>query len=285
MLYIVATPIGNLGDISQRALEILSECDLIAAEDTRRTQKLLSYYQIRKPLLSYHEHNKISRGPVLIEKLLKGESIALVSDAGTPGISDPGADLIQLATEQGIPVTMAPGPVAGIMALVLSGLPAERFVFEGFIGTENKKRTAFSKQIAAETRTTILYEAPHRLLKTLQLLEEAAGGRRIAVCRELTKTHEEIRRGTASDHLAYFTENEPRGEFVLVIEGAILSDTAAGNGSSTATSEDVYRITEEILEESSGIGKKEALKEAAARLNLSKNQAYTLYEEAKKSLN
>lgn len=285
MLYIVATPIGNLGDISQRALEILSECDLIAAEDTRRTQKLLSYYQIRKPLLSYHEHNKISRGPVFIEKLLQGENIALVSDAGTPGISDPGADLIRLATEQGIPVTMAPGPVAGIMALVLSGLPAERFVFEGFIGTDNKKRAAFSKQIAAETRTTILYEAPHRLLKTLQLLAEAVGGRRIAVCRELTKTHEEIRRGTASDHLSYFTENEPRGEFVLVIEGAILSDMAAGNGSSTATSEDVYRITEEILEESSGIGKKEALKEAAARLNLSKNQAYALYEEAKQAHN
>ena len=285
MLYIVATPIGNLGDISQRALAILSECDLIAAEDTRRTQKLLSYYQIRKPLLSYHEHNKISRGPVLIEKLLQGENIALVSDAGTPGISDPGADLIRLATEQGIPVTMAPGPVAGIMALVLSGLPAERFVFEGFIGTDNKKRAAFSKQIAAETRTTILYEAPHRLIKTLQLLAEAVGGRRIAVCRELTKTHEEIRRGTASDHLSYFTENEPRGEFVLVIEGAILSDMAAGNGSGTATSEDVYRITEEILEESSGIGKKDALKEAAARLNLSKNQAYALYEEAKQARN
>ena len=150
MLYVVATPIGNLGDLSVRAREILSSCDLIAAEDTRRTQKLLTHFQIRKPLISYYEHNKASRGPLLLEKLRSGQTIALVSDAGTPGISDPGADLIRAAVAEDLPVSMAPGPVAGIMALVLSGLPTERFVFEGFIGTDRKSREAFAEMIASE---------------------------------------------------------------------------------------------------------------------------------------
>lgn len=283
MLYVVATPIGNLGDISARALEILSGCDLIAAEDTRHTQKLLSHFQIKRPLISYYEHNKASRGPMLLEKLQRGETIALVSDAGTPGISDPGADLVKAAAEAGIPVSMAPGPVAGIMALVLSGLPTDKFVFEGFIGTENKNRMEFAKMIAAEKRTVVLYEAPHRLLKTLELLREAVPGRQTAVCRELTKTYEEIRRGTPAEQIAYFTAQEPRGEFVIVIEGA--GGELAGE---TVSPEEVYQKTERILKEALDGGlrksKNEALKEAATELGISKNQAYAMYEERKETL-
>ncbi len=284
MLYVVATPIGNLGDISNRALEILSSCDLIAAEDTRRTQKLLAHFQIKKPLISYYEHNKVSRGPMLLEKLRSGETIALVSDAGTPGISDPGADLIRAAAEDGIPVSMAPGPVAGIMALVLSGLSTEKFVFEGFVGTDRQKREEFAKMIAGERRTTVLYEAPHRLVKTLELLHEAAPGRRTAVCRELTKTYEEIRRGTPEEHLAYFTAQEPRGEFVIVIEGALPDEP----GKTAVAPETVYQKTEAILKAAADAGerkgKNDALKEAANALGLSKNQAYAMYEEIKRTL-
>lgn len=280
MLYVVATPIGNLGDLSVRAREILSSCDLIAAEDTRRTQKLLTHFQIRKPLVSYYEHNKASRGPLLLEKLRSGQTIALVSDAGTPGISDPGADLIRAAVAEDLPVSMAPGPVAGIMALVLSGLPTERFVFEGFIGTDRKSREAFAEMIASEKRTVILYEAPHRLIKTLELLNAAASGRRLAVCRELTKAHEEIRRGTPAELLACFTEQEPRGEFVIVVEGAPQERPAAA-----ASAETVYQITEKIINDAAAAGcvikKSDALKEAAARLGISKNQAYALYEDGK----
>lgn len=284
MLYIVATPIGNLGDISARALEILSTCDLIAAEDTRHTQKLLAHFQIRKPLISYYEHNKAARAPLLLEKLRSGETVALVSDAGTPGISDPGADLIRAAAAEGIPVTMAPGPVAGIMALVLSGLPTDKFVFEGFIGTERRKREAFAEMIAAEKRTVVIYEAPHRLLKTLELLESAASGRQIAVCRELTKTYEEIRRGTPAEQIAHFHAQEPRGEFVIVIAGATLPEDATQE---PAAPETLYERTEQIIREAAAAGnaksKKEALKEAAQELGLSRNQAYALYEAVKRA--
>lgn len=286
MLYVVATPIGNLGDISNRALETLLSCDIIAAEDTRHTQKLLTHFQIKKPLISYYEHNKASRGPVLMEKLQSGANIALVSDAGTPGISDPGADLIKEASEAGIPVTLIPGPVAGIMALVLSGISTDKFVFEGFIGTDNKKRADFAKLISTEKRTVIIYEAPHRLLKTLKLLEEAAAGRKIAVCRELTKTYEEIRRANAAEHIKHFTENPPKGEFVLVIEGAPDGVTAADDNIRPET---VYVETEEIMKKALESGerksKNEALKEAAKKLNLSRNDAYAMYEEAKDALN
>ena len=202
MLYLVATPIGNLGDITIRALEILRQADLIAAEDTRRTMKLLNHYEIRTPVVSYYEHNKIVRGRELIEKLRSGLNIALVSDAGTPGISDPGADLVRLAAENEIPVSMAPGPAAGIMALVLSGFSTDRFVFEGFISRETKERQAFADRIRIEKRTVILYEAPHRLLRTLEFLADLLGpDRKIAICRELTKVFEEIRRGNAHSHL------------------------------------------------------------------------------------
>ena len=281
MLYVVATPIGNLGDISQRALEILENCDVVAAEDTRHTQKLLSHFNIKKPLISYYEHNKIARGPLLLEKLRNGENIALVSDAGTPGISDPGADLIKAATDEGLEVTMIPGPVAGIMALVLSGLPTDKFVFEGFIGTDNKKRHEFAEMIATEMRTVIIYEAPHRLLKTLEFLEEIIQDRRIVVCRELTKTHEEVLRGTAKEHITHFTENEPRGEFVLVIEGS-KEKTSRGLIEET-TAEDIFNKFNELSEKytSEGVRRKknDIIKEVAVFFNIPKNQAYDMYEE------
>ena len=281
MLYVVATPIGNLGDISQRALEILENCDIVAAEDTRHTQKLLSHFNIKKPLISYYEHNKVAREPLLIEKLTNGENIALVSDAGTPGISDPGADLIKAATDAGIEVSMIPGPVAGIMALVLSGLPTDKFVFEGFIGTDNKKRQEFADMIVAETRTVIIYEAPHRLLKTLEFLEKNVCNRKIAVCRELTKTHEEVLRGTAAEHIIHFTENEPRGEFVLVIEGA--DKNSSRTEAAIVTAQDVYDKFNEISKDSLNKGlrrkKNDIIKEVAASFNIPKNQAYDMYEE------
>ncbi|MBR5786725.1 MAG: 16S rRNA (cytidine(1402)-2'-O)-methyltransferase [Clostridia bacterium] len=281
MLYVVATPIGNLGDISQRALEILENCDIVAAEDTRHTQKLLSHFNIKKPLISYYEHNKVAREPLLIEKLTNGENIALVSDAGTPGISDPGADLIKAATDAGIEVSMIPGPVAGIMALVLSGLPTDKFVFEGFIGTDNKKRQEFADMIVAETRTVIIYEAPHRLLKTLEFLEKNVCNRKIAVCRELTKTHEEVLRGTAAEHIIHFTENEPRGEFVLVIEGT--DKNTSRTEAAVVTAQDVYDKFNEISKDSLNKGlrrkKNDIIKEVAASFNIPKNQAYDMYEE------
>ena len=281
MLYVVATPIGNLGDISQRALEVLENCDVIAAEDTRHTQKLLMHFGIKKPLISYYEHNKTVRGPVLIEKLLNGENIALVSDAGTPGISDPGADLIKTATDMGLEVSMIPGPVAGITALVLSGLPTDKFVFEGFIGTDNKKKQEFADMIVTETRTVIIYEAPHRLLKTLEFLSNHIKERKIAVCRELTKTHEEVLRGTAAYHIAHFTENEPRGEFVLVIEGA---DKKLLNEEKTeVTAEDVFNKFNEIAENDKNCGvrrkKNDIIKDVATHFNLPKNKVYDMYEE------
>lgn len=278
MLYVVATPIGNLGDITERALEILKNCDLIAAEDTRHTQKLLMHFGIKKPLISYYEHNKIARAPILLEKLKNGENIALVSDAGTPGISDPGADLIKSAADAGIDISMAPGPVAGITALVLSGLPTDKFVFEGFIGTDKKKQQEFADMIESETRTVIIYEAPHRLLKTLDFLNVHIGDRKTAVCRELTKAHEEIRRGTVKEHIEHFTANEPRGEFVIVIEGAKQEISRL-----EASSEDIFNKTNEIINSFSEKGikksKNDALRETAAFFGITKNQAYTMYEE------
>lgn len=281
MLYVVATPIGNLGDISQRALEVLENCDVIAAEDTRHTQKLLMHFGIKKPLISYYEHNKTVRGPVLIEKLANGENIALVSDAGTPGISDPGADLIKAATDAGLEVSMIPGPVAGITALVLSGLPTDKFVFEGFIGTDNKKKQEFADMIVSETRTVIIYEAPHRLVKTLEFLANYIGERKVAVCRELTKSHEEILRGTVASHIAHFSENEPRGEFVLVIEGA--DKKTLNEETVPTTAEDIFNKFNEIAEsdKASGIRRKknDIIKDVAAYFNLPKNKVYDMYEE------
>ncbi|MEG0014538.1 MAG: 16S rRNA (cytidine(1402)-2'-O)-methyltransferase [Cellulosilyticaceae bacterium] len=219
ILTLCATPIGNLEDITYRVVRTLTEADFIAAEDTRHTKKLLNHFNIHTKLISYHEHNKIEKGPELIEILKSGKNIALVTDAGTPGISDPGEDLVRLAMEAGVMVTSAPGAVAGITALILSGQSTRRFIFEGFLPTDKKERRAVLEGLKNETRTTLLYEAPHRLLKTLEVLYEAVGDRSITVTKELTKKFEFIYKTNLSGAIAYFEEVEPKGEFVLVLEG------------------------------------------------------------------
>ena len=220
VLYLVATPIGNLSDISERALKTLSEVDFVAAEDTRNTGTLLAYFGISKPMVSYFEHNKRERGEVILARLLAGESCALVTDAGTPAISDPGEDLVVLCAENGVTVTSVPGCSAVVNALALSALPTGRFAFEGFLSTNKNERSERLNEIKNDTRTTIFYEAPHKLQKTLEDLYGAFGDRRISLCRELTKLNEEIIRTTLSGAIEYYTANAPRGEYVLVVEGA-----------------------------------------------------------------
>ena len=219
ILYIVATPIGNLEDMTFRAVRILGEVDLIAAEDTRQTLKLLNHYEIKKTLISYHEHNKLEKEGYLIEKLLEEKNIALVSDAGTPGISDPGEELIKSAIEKNITVTMIPGPAALIPAVVLSGFETGRFVFEGFLPANKKSRIERLTSLKDETRTMVFYEAPHRLVSTLKDILDILGDRRISLARELTKKFEEIVRCNISQAIEKYGESKPKGEFVLVVEG------------------------------------------------------------------
>ena len=218
-LYLVATPIGNLGDLSPRAAETLAAADFIAAEDTRVSLKLLNHFNIKKPLVSYHEHNQAAAGPAILNRLLSGETCALVTDAGTPAVSDPGEGLVALCAENGVEVLAIPGCCAAVSALAVSGLPTGRFVFEGFLPVNRGERRERLAELAGEERTMILYEAPHRLRATLADLAEALGDRRITLCRELTKLHEETRRTTLSEALARYTENDPKGEFVLVLAG------------------------------------------------------------------
>ena len=219
-LYLCATPIGNLEDMPVRAIRIMREADLIAAEDTRNSIKLLNHFEIKTPMTSYHEYNKVDKAAVLVDKILAGQTVALITDAGTPGISDPGEELVRQAVAAGIEVIPVPGPAACINALIISGLPTRRFVFEAFFPSDKKERQAVLEELKRETRTMIIYEAPHRLLKTLQELEGLLGGeRRIAVCKELTKKHETVYRSVLSEAVLYYTENEPRGEYVLVVEG------------------------------------------------------------------
>ncbi len=218
-LYVVATPIGNLEDMSYRAVRILAEVDLIAAEDTRRTRRLLKHYQISRPLISYHDHNKEGRSPFLLEKLNSGESLALVSDAGTPGISDPAFYLVRLAIGHGVPVVPVPGPSALISALVVSGLPPDRFVFEGFLPAKSGRRRRKLKTLAGEERTILFFESPYRLKRTLEDILEVMGDRRATVARELTKKFEEVTRGTVTHLLDHFGEKKPRGEVVIVLAG------------------------------------------------------------------
>lgn len=220
ILYVCPTPIGNLEDISLRVIRTLREVDLIAAEDTRHTLKLLNHYDIRKPLVSYHEHNKMTKGDILIEKLKAGENIALVTDAGMPGISDPGQDIIRLSLEEGIEIEVLPGSTAFLLALVASGLPTGKFVFEGFLSSKNKSRRMELEGLKAETRTIILYEGPHRLLSLLKDMEKILGDRQISISRELTKIHEEVFRGSVSQGIEKFQSQGTRGEFVIVIKGA-----------------------------------------------------------------
>lgn len=218
-LYLCATPIGNLEDMTMRVLRILKEVDLIAAEDTRNSRKLMTHFEISTPLTSYHEFNKFEKGPKLIELLQAGKNIALITDAGTPGISDPGEHLCMLAAAAGITVTSLPGACACITALTMSGLPTGRFAFEAFLPVDNKPRNERISALKAETRTIVIYEAPHRLIRTLKDLSDALGNRAVSVCRELTKKHETVLRTTLPLALEYYEENEPKGECVLVIEG------------------------------------------------------------------
>ena len=259
-LYLCGTPIGNLGDMTLRVIELLKECDIIAAEDTRNTLKLLNHFDIQKTLVSYHEHNKFQKGPELIEKLKNGANIALVTDAGMPGISDPGADMVRLCQTEGIPVTAAPGPTAFSTALVLSGLDSRRFIFEGFLPTDKKEKAQVLKSIEKETRTVIFYEAPHRLKTTLKELFESTGDREAACVREITKKFEEVKKGNMSELIEYYNVNEPKGEFVIVIGGADaqeLKKEEIAAWESITVEEHVKKYMAE------GMSEKDAMKQAA----------------------
>lgn len=269
-LYLVATPIGNLSDLSERALKVLSEVSFIAAEDTRNSLRLLTHFGISKPMLSYHEHNRRERGEEIAARLESGESCALITDAGTPAISDPGEDLVALCAARGIPVTSVPGACAMITALTLSGLPTARFTFEGFLPVTKKERRERLELLAAEMKTILLHEAPHKLRATLADLEKTLGGdRRIALCRELTKRNEEILRTTLSEAIAYYEEREPRGEYVLVLEGGRLSKRSSDSALDGMTTE---AAVAHYLGE--GMSRNEAIKAAAKALGLSRNEVY-----------
>ncbi len=266
VLYLVATPIGNLADLSERAVKVLSEVDFIAAEDTRNTAKLLSYLGISKPMVSYYQHNRTERGESICERLEKGESCALVTDAGTPAISDPGEDLVRLCAEKGIKVTFIPGACAAIAALALSGLFTGRFAFEGFVSGAKGERKKRLSELASEERTLIFYEAPHHLINTLNDFYEAFGERNIALCRELTKLNEEITRTTLSSAIEYYKEHTPRGEYVLVIEGKVRSND--GFWVSLTPVEHVQYYMD------SGMDKNSAIKAAAKDRCVPKNEIY-----------
>ena len=271
-LTLVPTPIGNLSDISPRCRQALAEADFIAAEDTRVTLKLLNHLELKKPLVSYYEHNKEFSGKKILERILAGENCAQVSDAGSPAISDPGEDLVRLCAEHGVTVTAIPGPCAAITALSISGLPTGRFTFEGFLSTTKKNRLAHLQSLKNETRTMIFYEAPHKLMATLRDLTEAFGAeRRISLCRELTKLHEEVRRTTLGEAAAYYNEQPPRGEFVLIVEGA------AEAQEETPTIETALARVQELLGQ--GMSKKDAIKQASQETGFPKN---TLYDAAMK---
>ncbi len=270
-LCLVATPIGNMEDISMRALKTLKEVDFIAAEDTRHTKKLLNCYQIHKPLISYHEHNKYEKGQSIIKKIKEGKSVALVTDAGTPGISDPGEDLVQLCVENNIPVTSMPGPVAAIQALVLSGLSTRRFVFEGFLPIDKKKRNERIGVLLNETRTIILYEAPHRLKKTLKGLYEHLGNRRLTLARELTKKYEEMIYTTLEGAIHLYDQTQPRGEYVLVIEALSNEELERDRQKQWEN----VTIEEHVnLYLNKGADKKTAIKTAAKERGVSKREIY-----------
>lgn len=268
VLYLCPTPIGNLEDITLRVLKVLEEVDIIAAEDTRQTVKLLNHFNIRKPLVSYHEHNKISSGIKLINELKEGKSIALVTDAGTPGISDPGEDLVKLCIDENIKIVPMPGATALITALIASGLSTDEFVFEGFLPSKKKNREAILDDIAKERRTIIIYEAPHRLLKTLLELKRYIGDRKITVARELTKIHEEFIRGTV-DEVTDRLISGVKGEVVVLIEGA-----------KDVVDDKPEELIKKYLE--AGIDKKEAVKKTAKKLGIPKNEVYKLTIDNKK---
>ncbi len=267
MLYLVPTPIGNLGDISQRARETLENADFIAAEDTRVSLKLLNHLGIKKSLVSYYEHNKAFKGDKIVERILAGETCALVSDAGSPAISDPGEDLVKQCHEAGIVVCAIPGPCAAITALSISGQATGRFCFEGFLSTAKKSRREHLESLQEEQRTMIFYEAPHKLLSTLEDMAEVFGRERgISLCRELTKLHEEVIRTTLGEAMAKYSENPPKGEFVLIVAGAEPEEEE------TATEADAAARVRQLMED--GMSRKDAVKQTAKELNLPKNVVY-----------
>ncbi|MGN0965695.1 MAG: 16S rRNA (cytidine(1402)-2'-O)-methyltransferase [Dysosmobacter sp.] len=266
-LYLVATPIGNLGDFSPRAVDTLENADFIAAEDTRVSMKLLNHFGIKKPLVSYHEHNHVTAGQSILSRLLAGETCALVTDAGTPAISDPGEDLVRLCAENGVPVYSIPGCCAAVSALAVSGLPTGRFTFEGFLTVNKKSRRERLEQLKTEERTMIFHEAPHKLRTTLADLRDAFGPeRRISLCREMTKLHEETMRCTIGEAVDYYELTEPKGEYVLVVAGAEPAEEPA------ATLEDGVRMVRQLREE--GARTKDAVKEVAVHTGLSRNELY-----------
>ncbi len=278
-LYLCATPIGNLEDMTYRAVRTLKEVDLIAAEDTRNSIKLLNHFDIHTPMTSYHEYNKFEKGRKLVEKLLEGADIALITDAGTPGISDPGEELAAMCHEAGVRVTAVPGAAACITALTISGLPTRRFAFEAFLPSEKKEKEHVLESLEKETRTIVLYEAPHRLVKTLKLLYGRLGDRKVSVCRELTKKHETVYQSTLSEAARYYEENTPKGECVLVIEGL----------SREALEQEARRKwTEMSIEEhmeyylSQGMDRKEAMKQTGKDRGIPKREIYNYLEKIKK---
>ena len=266
ILYLVATPIGNLGDFSPRAVDTLEKADFIAAEDTRVSVKLLNHFDIKKPLVSYHEHNRASAGQAILRRLLAGENCALVTDAGTPAISDPGEDLVRLCGESGITVEAIPGCCAAICALAVSGLPTGRFTFEGFLSANKKERRAALLNLKSEERTMVFHEAPHKLRATLSDMAEILGDRPVALCRELTKLHEQTLRTTLFQAVALYEQQEPRGEYVLVIAGAQPLEEPA-----VTLEEGVRRV---LHLRGSGVKMKDAIRTVAGETNLNKNELY-----------
>ena len=271
-LYLCATPIGNLEDITYRVLRTLKEVDLIAAEDTRNSIRLLNHFEIKTPMTSYHEYNKIDKAYQLVAKMREGKNIALITDAGTPGISDPGEDIVRICYEEGIPVTSLPGAAACITALTMSGLPTRRFAFEAFLPKDKKEHQAVLEEFKTETRTIIIYEAPHHLVRTLQELSDTLGGdRRLTICRELTKRHEEKLQMTLADSLSYYEVNEPRGEYVLIIAGRSREEMKKEEQAGW----EALSLEEHMAHyESQGIDRKEAMKRVAKDRGVSKRDIY-----------
>ena len=271
VLYLVGTPIGNLSDISERALKVLSEVDFIAAEDTRNSGKLLSYFDIKKPMVSYFEHNKRERGEIIVSRIEAGESCALITDAGMPAISDPGEDIVRICAERGVPVSVVPGPCAAVSALAMSGLFTGKFVFEGFLSTANNERREALESLKNERRTIIFYEAPHKLRGTLADLMKAFGDRKISLCRELTKLNEEVLRMTLSEAIAYYEENQPRGEYVLVLEGASKEEQKAN-----AFWAEMDEFAHVAYYTEQGLSKNDAIKAAAKDRGVGKSEIYNI---------
>lgn len=265
-LYVVGTPIGNLGDISPRALETLESCDFIAAEDTRVTLKLLNHFEIKKPMISYFEHNRREKGEIIASRIAAGENCAIVTDAGMPAVSDPGEDLVDLCHEMGIPVRVVPGPSAFIAALALSGLPVGRFTFEGFLSMNKPSRREHLESLKNEKRTMIFYEAPHKLINTLNDLYKTFGDRRLAIVREITKIHEEVIRTTLSGAISLYAEKQPKGEFVLVIEGEKESEEEE------YTLEEAIQLAKKLSAD--GLSPTLAAKQAAKQTGFKKGEIY-----------